>query len=611
MKYMPLMSSVNVRRSLAAFFSIIVFTFASSFDVPAADPQKVLRYAFGAAETGFDPVAVADRYSNVIIDNILEPMLAYDYLARPAKLVPNTLASMPEVSDSGATYICRVKPGIYFATDPAFKGVKRELTAQDYAYSLRRLFDPKLHSPWQFLVEGKIIGADEVTAQAKKTGKYDYDALVPGLTVLDRYTLRIRLKEPDYNLLYILAMPATSAMAREVVEHYGDDIAAHPVGTGPFILKEWRRSSKIVVEANPDYREDYFSGGGEDTPADAAIIARLRGKKLPLIGRVEVSIIEEQQPYLLAFLNKEHDILGGLPNEFVNTITPGGELAPNLAEQGIQMARMAELDLTYTYYNMEDPVIGGYKPEKVALRRALNLAYNSEQEIQILRKRQAIQAQSPIPPGAAGYNPKFRTTTGEYNPAKAKALLDMFGYVDRDGDGWREMPDGKPLSLEIASPPGSAQRESDELWRKSLQAIGVRTTFKKERWPDLIKQGRLGKIQVGNYLSWGADYPDADNFLQLLYGPNTGQSNEARFQLPEFDRLYEKAKKLPDSPERTKLYEEMTKLVLVYAPWRLGMHRIGTSLRHSWVKGLKTHPITSGVWKYIDIDLDAQQKARQ
>ncbi|MBA2690621.1 MAG: hypothetical protein H0U63_07450 [Burkholderiales bacterium] len=576
-----------------------------------ADAEKVLRYAFPVAETGFDPVAVSDRYSNIVIENILEPMLAYDYLARPSKLVANTLEAMPEVRDGGTTYICRLKKGIYFTDDPAFQGRKRELTAHDYVYSLRRLYDPKLRSPWLFLIEGKIVGADESMALAKKTGKYDYEAPIAGLQALDRYTLRIRLKEPDYNLLYILAMPSTSALAREVVERYGDDIAAHPVGTGPFVLKQWRRSSKIVLEANADYREEYFTGSTEDTPADRAIVAGLQGKKLPLIGRVEVDIIEEPQPLWLAFINQEHDTLEGLPNEFVNIAVPGGKLAPNLAKQNIQIERESQLDLTFTFYNMDNPVIGGYTAEKVALRRALNLAYNNNEEIFLVRKGQAVQAQGLVPPGAAGYDANFRTETGQYSPAKAKALLDLFHYTDRDGDGWREMPDGSPLMLEIASPPGGASRPLDELWKKALDGIGIRSTFKKERWPDLVKLGKAGKVQIGNYLSWGADYPDGDNFLQLLYGPNAGQSNEARFKLAAFDRLYDEAKKLPDSPRRTQLYQEMTKLVLVYSPWKLGTHRVATSMHHPWVKGRKQHPITRAVWKYLDIDVAAQRQARQ
>jgi ABC-type transport system substrate-binding protein len=575
----------------------------------AADMNKTLRYAFPVAETGFDPIVVSDLYSNTVIEGILDAMLSYDYLARPAKLVPNTLAAMPEVSDNGTTYVFRLKQGIYFTPDPAFNGKKRELTAQDYAYSIRRLFDPKLKSPWLFLLEGKIVGADAVMEKAKAANsRFDYDAPIAGLEVVDRYTLRIRLKEPDFNLLYIFAMPTMGAMAREVVERYGDDIGSHPVGTGAFVMKQWVRSSKLVLEANPDYREVYFDFGGSD-PETQAIAAASKGRKLPIVGRVEISIIEEAQPRWLAFLNREHDYLERLPNEFANIAIPGGKLAPNLARQGILLNKTEEPDVTYTYFNMEDPVVGGYGRDRIALRRAITLAYNTREEIQILRKNQAIPAQSPIPPGVAGYDPRFVNPFGDYNPSKAKALLDMFGYVDRDGDGYRELPDGKRLTLEYASTTTLIDRQFDELWKKSMNAVGIHMVFKKAKWPDLLKESKLGKLQIKGS-AWHADYPDADNFLQLLYGPNSNQSNDARFKLAEFDRLYEKAKKLPDSPERTALYQDMTKLMLVYAPWKLGVHRLGANLIQPWVIGYKMHPTLHALWKYVDIDVARQQAAR-
>ena len=343
----------------------------------AADMDKVVRHAFRVAETSFDPARESDRYSAFIIEALFESLLTYDYLARPVKLVPGAAESMPQVADDGATYTFRVRKGVYFADDPVFKGAKRELTAQDFAYSIRRMYDPKLRSPNLYFFEGKIIGADELMQQAKKTGKYDYDAPIAGLEVLDRYTLRIRLKQPDYNFQYVMAMPLAVAMAREVVEHYGEDARSHPVGTGPYMLKEWRRSSKIVLEANPNYREEYVAGSTGQTAEDAAIVANLQGKRLPIVGRIEVVIIEEPQPRWLAFANKEFDYIEDLPNEFVNIVAPNGKLAPNLAKQGVFMQREPQLEITITaFYNMRDPVIGGYTPEKVALRRAMNLGYN-------------------------------------------------------------------------------------------------------------------------------------------------------------------------------------------------------------------------------------------
>jgi len=577
----------------------------------AADMNKVVRHAFRVAETSFDPARESDRYSAFFFEAIFDSLLTYDYLARPVKLVPGAAAQMPEVADNGATYTFHIKRGVHFADDPAFKGKKRELTAQDFAYSIRRFYDPKLRSPNLYLFEGKIIGADEVRQQALKSGKYDYDVPIAGLEVLDRYTLRIRLKQPDYNFLYVMAMPLAMGMAREAVEFYGDDAHSHPVGTGAFMLKEWRRSSKIVLEANPNFREEYYSGSKGETAEDEAIYRRLEGKRLPIVGRIEVAIIEEPQPRWLAFYNKELDYIEDLPSEFVNIVAPNGKLAPNLAKRGIGMQREPQLEITITaFYNMRDPVIGGYTPEKVALRRAMNLGYNQPEEILIARKGQAVAAESPIPPGAAGYDPNFRSAANEYDPARARALLDIFGYLDRDGDGYRELPDGRPLLLEFGSPPDASSRNLDEIWKKSMDAIGINIKFKKARWPDLNKESRAGKLQVGSFLAWYADYPDGDNFLQLLYGPNSSpQSNSANFALPAFDRLYEQARRMPDSPERTRLYQEMTRLVLVYAPWKLGVHRVQTHVNQPWLLNYKKHPIVLEGWKYLDVDLDMQRKA--
>ena len=592
-----------MQKRLALLFLSLLFTVGAH----AADMNKVLRLGFPTAETGFDPIAVSDLYSNTIIEAIIEPMLGYDYLARPVKLVPLTLSEMPAVSENGSSYTFKLKQGIVFADDPAFKGKKRELAAQDYAYSIRRLFDPALRSPWLFLLDGKIIGMDEVVAKAKANNKFDYDAPIAGLEVVNRYTLRINLKEPDYNLLYILAMPTLGALAREVVEQYGDDISGHPVGTGPYELKNWVRGHKMILEANPKFRESYFESEPGNDAINQNIAARLKGKLLPIIGRVEVTVIEESQPFWLAFLGGELD-LSGIPGEFVNQVIPGGKLIPSLAKKGIRHYQSAEPDLTYTFFNMDDPIVGGYSKEKIALRRAISNAYNTPQEIQIIRKNQAIQAQSPIAPGVAGYDPRFRTDYNQYNPAKAKALLDHFGYKDRDGDGYREMPDGKALAIEQASVAGGDSRQFDELWKRNMDAVGIKMTFKKAKWPELVKASKLGKLQMWG-AAWIADYPDGENYLQLLYGKNE-DANTARFKLPAYDKLYEQVKRMPDSPERTKLYQEMSKLVLVYAPWKLGVHRIANSVAQPWVSSLKRHPIMHAPWKYLDIDLEKRNAKR-
>ena len=566
----------------------------------AADPGKVIRTSYTSGERGFDCVRESDEFTGTVCDNIFDSLLQYDHLARPIKLQPRAAESLPEITDEGRTYTFRIRPGIHFTPDPAFKGRRRELVAEDYVYSLKRFFDPKVRAQWAFLLEGKVAGADKLAEDAKRSGRFDYDKPIEGLQALSRYVFRLRLVEPDYNMLYILAMPATAAMAREVVEHYGDVIAEHPVGTGPFKLGEWRRSSKIVLAANPDFREEYFRTAGGEDERDAAIAKHLEGKRLPLVGRIEINVIEEPQPRWLAFLNAEHDYIRSVPVEFVEMALPGGRLAPNLARQGIQVRPDEVAWITYTTFNMRDPVVGGYTPEKVALRRAISLAYPVHEEIAIVYKNQAIKVDSYIAPGMAGYTPE-RSPTLEYNPAKAKALLDMYGYVDRDGDGYREMPDGSRLAIDQASTPVQRDRQRNTLWKRAMDEVGIRMTFNKvEKLPDLRKQAQLGKVQSFTY-GWIADYPDGENFLQLFTTKSIGGANYTSFSMREYDELYERARAMPDSPERTALYRRMVHLLWVYNPWRVNSLFQYTILIHPWVKGYKKHPFAHEPWRYLDI----------
>ena len=582
---------------------------AATLALPAAGAEKVFRYAFNVGETGFDPVELSDLYSSNLIDNIFDTPLKYDYLARPLKLLPNTLEAMPEITESGTLYTMKVRPGIYFADDEVFKGGKRELTAEDYVYSIKRHFDPKKKSPNLYLFEGNFVGMDEVLAGARKANRMDYDGEIEGLRALDRYTWQVRLKQPNYNFLYYLAYcNLTCAVAREVAETHGDKTTEHPVGTGPYRLTFWKRSSKMIFEKNPNYREEYYDASpAADDARGQRVLAANKGKRLPMVDRVEVYIVEEPQPRWLAFLNAEHDLLERLPNEFANIAVPNSKLAPNLAKKGIYLERNAGMEITYSYFAMEDPVVGGYTPEKVALRRAISLANNVEEEIRIPRKNQAIPAQSPIGPGATGYDPSFRSNVTEYNPAKAKALLDMYGYLDCDGDGWRDLPRKdpkepcKPLTIEYAAAPGGDMQPLVELWKKNMDFIGVQMTFRREKWPDLLKASKAGKLQMWG-LGWSAAVPDADQFFVMLYGPNRGQANHSRFSLPEFDQLYVQAKRLPDGPERNAIYREMNRLFLVYSPWRLGVHRYYNDLLQPWVVGYVRHPVMRGFWKFIDID---------
>ena len=564
----------------------------------AADPNKVYHTYFPATETGFDPARVSDLYSSTVNEVIFERLLTYDYLARPAKLVPQTAEAMPEVTDNGRTYTFHLHKGIYFSPDPAFNGKQRELVAQDYVYSILRFFDPKLRSPYGFMLEG-IAGVAELVAQAEKSGRFDYDAKVSGLEAVDRYTLRIRLKDTDYNFPFKIAHTSYGAVAREVIEAYADDTMAHPVGTGPYVLKQWLRGSKIVLEANPAYRGFVWDFAPSEPAWDEAVISTMKGKTMPAIGRVEISVIEESQSIFLAFQGNELDTIN-LPSDLrERALDANMKLLPDFAKRGVTVYQAADLDITFSTFNLRDPVVGGYTKEKMALRRALIMAYDEQSEIEVVRKGLAVRNEMPIPRGVVGYDPSYHDINA-YDPDLAAKLLDRFGYK-MGKDGFRTMPDGSPLVIHVAGETSQASRQLNEVWQRSLDRIHVRVQFDVSKFADNLKSAKACKLMIWGQ-GWNADYPDGENFMQLLYGPNTGQSNNGCYQSKVFDAFYDKARLLPDSPERRHLYLEMSRQMEVDGAWKIGVSRLRNQLIHPWVKGYKYHPILHATWIYMDLD---------
>jgi oligopeptide transport system substrate-binding protein len=598
---------MRATRSIIAVIVAIVAALGVAAAV-AADLDKTLRVSFPIAETGFDPQPVGDIYSQYVDSVIFDPLYRYDYLARPYKIVPNTATAMPEISADGKTWIMHVRPGIYFSDDAAFKGKKRELTAADYVFSWKRVIDPKVRANNVAVFDGKLVGADKVVAAAKVSGKFDYDAPIEGLQAIDRYTIRVKLNFPTYELQSDLTTSPTAAVAREVIEKYGDESGwamANPVGTGPYRLKEWRRTQKILLEASPGFRDEKFPESSK--PEDRPIMKEMRGKKIPAIGLIDISIIEESNPRLLAFRNRELDYLQ-VPVDLVSTVLgPDNKLKHEFAAQGIVLARGVQPAVSYTYFNMEDPVVGGYTNEKIALRRALGMAYNVEEEIRIIRQGQGEPATQPIPPNTSGYDATLKANV-KYDPTGAKALLDKFGYVDRDHDGWRDLPDGKPFKIMMGADPSALTRQYVELWQRSMTAIGVRVEFVTQKWPDLLKMGRYGQLQMW-FLGNINTTPEGFGFMSLLYGPHSGIDNLSRFNLPEFNKLYEQAQQLPESPERARLFRRMSELVNAYAPWMYNAYRYENVLVQPWVRGYKHTVYEQHPWRYYDIDVEKRNAA--
>jgi ABC-type transport system substrate-binding protein len=563
----------------------------------AAAPVKEWRGVLPEDPPGFDPAGPTSVSAANVLELVFDRLLTYDYLARPAKLVPLAAEALPVESDAGRTWTIRLRKGIHFSHDPAFKGVRRELTAQDFVYSFERFLDPAQRSPYQFLFRNKFVGLDELARKAEQTRRFDYDARVEGLEAVDRYTLRFRLRAPDHRFPYLLAHSAAVGVAREVVEAYKDTIRLHPVGTGPYVLTAWTPGTRAVLDANPEYRGFVWDFEPGNDPRDQALVAEMRGKKMPQIGHIELFIIEEDTAYWLAFLKGDLYAANLLPR-FQPTALVDGTLKPELRDKGLQMYRDSIPATGFSAFNFRDSVVGGFTPEKIALRRAIALAFNGEDLVHVVFNDNAARAQMLIPPAVWGHDPAYRSRNA-YDPDLANRLLDRFGY-QRGADGARRLPDGRPLELVRNTGSGGTFRDIDKIWQASMERIGLRIRMTNMTGSEAAKASTTCTTMIFDW-NWFADYPDGENFMQLLYGPNSNQANVGCYRSATYDRLYERSTALPDGPERAHLFLEMTRQAEVDGAAVLGAWQNRIVMLQPFVQGHKSHPFLFSVIPYVDV----------
>ncbi|HSD00511.1 MAG TPA: ABC transporter substrate-binding protein, partial [Casimicrobiaceae bacterium] len=568
-----------------------------------ADMEKVLRLSSNDI-TSLDPQQGTDLYSTRVTASIFEGLYEFEYLSTGSKVVPNTAEAMPIVSDDGKTWTIKLKPGILFADDPVFNGKRRELVAADYVYSFKRALDPNLRTGGDPALTDLIAGARPVVDAARKGGgRFDYDAPISGIQAPDRYTLVLRLSNADYTLLERLAGLPMMAVAREAIEAAGSDVMSRPVGTGPYRLKEWRRASRVVLEANRNYRMVRFPENA-DAPQQE-LVRSMRGKTIPQIGRIEISIIEESQPEILAFSQGDLDLIA-LGGDDTKRVLENGKLRPDLAKRGVKHIRFGAPSVTFTYFNLDDPVVGGYSTQQIALRRAIGMGFDVDEMIRVLFAGNALPANQLLPPGVSGHDPALPVKS-LYDPVGARALLDRFGFKDRDGDGYRELPDGKPLTVVRGTLPESWYREADTLWKKNMDAIGVRMQVQQQTFAELLNLSRSGKLPMFN-LGYRSLEPSGYQILQTLWGKSPRDTNPSQFKQADYDAAYEQFLRTPAGPARVALARKMSDISQAYMPMLLHTYGVGNVLHYPWVQGY--WPSAFGYsWKYLDIDM-AMRNAR-
>ena len=544
--------------------------------------ERVLYSAAGGRVKTLDPVKADDLASRNMAGSIFDTLLQYDYTARPYKLIPSMLSEMPEVNAAGDRFRFKLREDLCFADDPVFKSrAERKITSKDVIYSILRFADSRNHSPVYWMFRGKIRGLDEFHRLSRTLPPGDnslYNRIPSGFRILDDRRFEIILTKPDPRFLYMLALPNAGIVPQRAVEHYGEDFARHPVGSGAFVLKKWIREYRLELVRNPDYRLEFF-------PQAEDISDRTR--PLPLSDRVIFFQVKQPMTAWLLFLQGRLH-MNGVDKDNSDLIA-GGDLPPELKQKGIRLLRMPEFEIRYVGFNFADPLLG----KNVKLRQALSLAYNVSRRVQH-SGNQLLPAQGPIPPGVAGYDENFRNPFAADDLERAKQLLSEAGYP-----GGIDPSTGKRLRFTFdQSGNSSAHRQYGELAAADFAKLGIEVESVLNNNARFYEKLRQGKLQMFR-LSWIGDFPDAENFLQLFYSGNAGGCNRTGFSDPEYDRMYLEILPMPNSPERTLKYKAMVEYLAGKAPWIFEGFPLSYQLNHAGLQNYLPHDFAFCRYKYL------------
>jgi ABC-type transport system substrate-binding protein len=561
-----------------------------------AKPDDTIYLAAGGRVKTLDPALADDLASRNMVGAFYDMLLEYDYLARPYQLRPSMLRRMPEVNADNTVFRFTLRDDLYFPADPCFDGLPadaRKITAEDVIFSLKRIADGRLHSPSYWMLRGKVAGIEDFRVISGQAAARDFDVYhtqVAGLTPIDELTFEIRLNAPDPRFLAILALPNTAVVSRRAVEFYGESFAEKPVGSGPFRLTRWIRDYRLDLERNADYRRELFPG---------AASASDRNRPLPLADRIVCYQIRQPFSAWLLFLQGELDI-SVLDKDNLDLVAGGEKVAPALAGRGVELIKFIEFEIRYIGFNFRDPLLGS----NLKLRQAIALAFDVPGRVSHLNNLM-IPAAGPIPPGVAGFDAELKNPYQDGDLERARRLLAEAGYP-----GGIDPATGNPLEFSFDQGNNTAaQRQLGELMQADLARIGIRVTSSLNSTPRFIEKLREGKTQLFRY-SWVGDYPDAENFLQLFYRGNIGGCNRTGFADPAFDRMYERAVKMVDSPERTELYRAMVRHLIGQVPWVFEGFPISCQLKYDWLENYHPHDFAFNRWKYFSVRA-AERQARK
>ena len=514
----------------------------------------------------------------------------------------------------GERWIFHIRRDLKFQNDPCFAGGKgRAITARDFLFAFRRMADPAFASPVQGFFADKIVGFSDLiernAARLKKGQGGDYETPVEGLQLdpNDPYSFQITLNQVYPQMRYLMAMHFTSPMPREAVPFYGKDIERHPIGCGPFLLEEWTPKRRIVLAKNPNRPREIYPSDGESGDREAGLL-RNAGKQLPLVDKIVISNISENTTGWNLFLQGYLDSWNVTQSNYQQVVSQQGTTTPAMKMRGIRLTKTSDVGVTYFAFNMRDPVFGGYTAQKRKLRQAISLAVNSQEFIELFSQGNGRPAQGVVPPGIYGYDPTYRNPFRAYEPklARAKELLREAGYL-----GGIDAKSGERLTLYYDNArTDAAGRQFVALITRQIQALGLRLESRSQR--DIVWQSKIdgNNWQITDY-GWLADYPDPENFMFLLYGPNRRPGpNLTGYDNPAYNRLFEKMRAMNDGSERMKIIEQLRAMAEADCPLIYIQHAEKLSLSYPWVGPGKPNPIANTLFKYRSV-VGPQRAQRQ
>ncbi|MDP1573395.1 MAG: ABC transporter substrate-binding protein [Coxiellaceae bacterium] len=633
-----------LKKIILAFLLLSNIAFAQWNRPHTENPEEsTIHSAFASQPKTLDPARAYSADESGLIAQIYEPPLQYAYLKRPYELEPLTLTKMPTIiyldknnhplpnntapdKIAYTIYDFTIKPGIYYQPHPAFaknslpnnlhrladlkNTATRELTAEDYVYEIKRLASPRVHSPIYGVMSKYIVGFSAFTKTLGGLHQKGYIDLrqyqLSGVTLISRYEYQIKIYGVYPQFLYWLAMPFFAPIPWEADLFYANPklIAKnitfdwYPIGTGPYLLAENNPNAKIVLEKNPNFHPEYYPGTTQ---------------KLPQVEKVVLSLDKESIPRWNKFLEGYYDRSGVSADSFDQVIQIDKNGKPTLTEamkqKGIHLQTTVNPSIFYIGFNMLDPIVGGYSEKTKKLRQAIAIAIDQEESIQLFMNGRGIPAQSPIPPGIFGYesgpdhiNKFIYTWDGKNIKRKsidtAKQLLAEAGYPNGINPKTHKRLTLRYDTTSNGNPDDKAQLN----WmRKQFAKIGIELDIHETDHNRFQDKMRTGQSQLYSW-GWLADYPDPENFLFLLYGPNGkvkfNGENASNYANPKVDKLFDEMKNMPNSEKRLEKIRELLNILQEDVPWVWGIHPIDFTLSHSWMTQTPAHGVANNILKY-------------